>query len=242
MTNPNDWPMPTTETARLIEADAAHREATRLARVERYVRQGVERFNAGVAIEAVPDERHGTNRTVWRTRETPPRWFEPIPESPETIDVQPDAVVVDVVDGHQYVVLARLDTETFERHVARARAERAEVEDERAAEVERIARERREAPKAPLGASTPYTLGRVLDAVEANDVQLTVIDGTRVLVEVPTVNVGGYNYRAGVEAVRTLLIATRLGTVEVACDVDGCAESAEVVGAGGALLCRSHGR
>jgi hypothetical protein len=215
--------------------------ARRAQRIVRYQRAGVPLLVIDVNVRQVEDERVSGGRPLWRAADG--LIFERASQHPEA--GRPDAVALEY-DDEQTVIgvveLVAIDARTYRLAVEdhRAELERAAAEDAAALEAARLAR--LAAPGRTVTARGPWSLPELLERVEATAGTLMLHDD-RVLVLLPSApHLLGIEaqYAAAVEVLRPLLVATRLGTVTVECDVPDCHGDAERVGCGGAFLCADH--
>jgi hypothetical protein len=209
-------------------------------RLNAYERAHVEIFTAGTDLDAEADGRTAVG-VVWRARDG--RLFSELRPVREP-DSGPDAVAI-VLDGSpaetRFVELRLLDGELYELECSRHAAVLERAEAELAARDAELEQTRREAPKDPLRTTSVWSLPELLDRLDATDGVLALHDD-RVVCALPRVGLLGHEaqYATAVEQLRTLLVASRLGTTAVPCDADRCDGDAVRVGVGGAFLCADH--
>jgi hypothetical protein len=210
-------------------------------RLAAYQKAQVELLVAGARIRAEVDERDGRG-TVWRTRDDD-RVFEPLRQMREP-GAGPDAVAMvfgDTESDIRFVELRLLDAEVYQLEASRHAKVVERAEAEQAAYEAAFERARRDAPKHILAGPSGWSLAELLASVARTCGVLTLHDD-RVLVQLPSEHLllPEQHYSQQVERLRPLLVTTKLGTIAVPCDLDGCTRSAGHVAVGGAFVCTEH--
>lgn len=216
-----------------------HLDGVRQRRLAGYEKRGIE-LVSDLWVRAVDDERGG-GRPLYRHDDG--RLLEVVPLGRE-LGARPDAVLVELEPWH-LTELSVVDVEVYEVEASRHRAVVEAAEAERLAALAAAEAARRDAPQNVLTSGLDlWTLPELLEQVERTDGALHLHDG-RLLVTLPVWPhlIGQpHLFRQAVNQLRPLLVATRLGTTAVTCDLEQCDADAVTVGAGGAYLCEQHRR